>query len=131
MPAAAVSATAPDLGAVLSRETLEVNWRDNGRPYRVGVGSQIFIALPASPRQIGRWQWLRSATDQDVVTQLQKPRFLARPEGATDEIEGFQEFSFVAEGPGPAVLMLRFKKLKSADDGGGEDQVDDDQVDEG
>ena len=77
LPAAAVSATAPDLGAVLSRETLEVNWRDNGRPYRVGVGSQIFIALPASPRQIGRWQWLRSATDQDVVTQLQKPRFLA------------------------------------------------------
>ena len=104
---------------------LEVNLHDNGMPYHVGVGSQIFIALPASPRQIGRWQWVRSETDRNVVKQLARQEFHERPEGATDQTEGFQAFSFVAEGPGRAIILLRFKQRDDLEDG---DSDEDDPV---
>jgi len=117
------SGTSPDPAPSIAHEEIDVHWRDNGRAYQVPPGSKIFIALPASPQGGGTWRWKRRATDPYVATPLQRPAFLARPESALDEIEGFQVFSFVAEGAGRAVIKLRFR-----DRGGVGDPADADQV---
>ena len=71
---AAAAASAQGAGS-LPPEEIEVDWHDNGGAYRVPPGSKLFIALPASPRSVGAWRWVREATDPEVVTRLQKPTF--------------------------------------------------------
>jgi predicted secreted protein len=112
-PAGARSSDGPPR---LPVEEIDVHWEDNGAAYHVPAGSKFFIALPASPASIGAWRWLRRATDPEVVTLLQRPGFLARPEGAADEMEGFQVFAFQAVDAGRTVVELRFKPRQPSED---------------
>ena len=100
----------------LPPEEIDVHWEDNGAAYHVPAGSKFFIALPTSPGSIGTWRWLRGATDPEVVTRLQRSQYLARPEGAADEMEGFQVFSFQTVDTGRTVVELRFRQRQPLDD---------------